>query len=276
MNVTTGQTTIKPNEHGGPFSQKTSNDSPLDQAAGDGMHITVKSGEKSTSGNSKSRKIKPRRHKLKELNDIIRDLQRDVTNDDDLVVSEVSSILSPEVRYENFETKPDEENYNEHGSTKKIPSMRSYMGERARSRSIITSTASSRLHRPSAVSAHDIHSEIPSDIPEQSIAIDAKVGTENVLRFPVSVQTDTIVDIAKEKYPSPRHETTEPTIVQTRKPSVQTRELSIQTEKESKNIPARIVTCDVAINTENVQKDESKAVCLRCTLYCIKFTTSGV
>ncbi|XP_028394275.1 uncharacterized protein LOC114518472 [Dendronephthya gigantea] len=251
MNVTARPT-------GAPFSKKTSRDGPFEEAAGDATHVTVQSNdEKSASRNGKSKKMKPRRRKLKELNDIIRDLQRDVTNDDDLIVSEVSSILSPGVRYENFETKPSK-NYNEPGSTKKIPTMMSHKDERTHRGSNVTSTASSRLHRPSQVSARDIHTEIPSYIPEPSIAIDAKVGTENVLRFPVSVQTDTMVDVARETFSSPRHETTEP-IVETRKPRVQTRELSIQTEKEYKNMPARIDTCDVAINTDNIQKHESKA-----------------
>ncbi len=66
---------------------------PAEQEERHGTRIAVRPAEKSTDRSKKNddrnKKPKPRRDKLKELNNIIRDLQRDVTNDDDLVISEV-------------------------------------------------------------------------------------------------------------------------------------------------------------------------------------------
>ena len=179
-----------------------------------------------------------------------------------MVVSEVSSILSPAIRYENFERKPE---VNKRGlqDASKVTSELSTTsmnddrkGQRHSGHYDTTNQKPipvTRLYKPSTLSARDIHTEIPSDVPEQSKPVDVKVGTDNVLRFPVSVQTDTVVsppDVKKQP-PSPRPR--DPS-VQRRAPRVQTKEFSIQTEPEVKTLPA---TSDVAINTESAEDNSN-------------------
>ena len=265
--VTTGET-IKAKQ---PLSKQTFSDSPSSERE-EHSGTRIQSAErKAASGrdqskkkNDRSKKTKPRRDKLKELNNIIRDLQRDITNDDNLVVSEVSSILSPAIRYENFQRKPE---VNKRGlqDASKVTSELSTTsmnddrkGQRHSGHYDTTNQKPipvTRLYKPSTLSARDIHTEIPSDVPEQSKPVDVKVGTDNVLRFPVSVQTDTVVsppDVKKQP-PSPRPR--DPS-VQRRAPRVQTKEFSIQTEPEVKTLPA---TSDVAINTENVEEEKDNS-----------------
>lgn len=246
-----------------PLSNQISSEGPSSELEIQDRHITtVHPSEKFTPRNGTSKKTKPRRDKLRELNNIIRDLQRDVTNDDDLLVSEVSSVLRPEVRYENFEIKPEVKRYHkvphESKNTKKLPPVLvNVRKEEGRDIDHNTSihqkpTVMSHLYQPSTVTARDIHTEIPADIPEQSVAVDAKVGTVNILRFPASVQTDAVVsrpDTFNDLPASPRRS--------------ETRELSIQTEPELKKAPVSSSTQDAAVNTGNIleeRKDESNSV----------------
>jgi hypothetical protein len=74
------------------------NSQPAEQEERHGTRIAVRPAEKSMDRSKKNddrnKKPRPRRDKLKELNNIIRDLQRDVTNDDDLVISEVCGTIT--------------------------------------------------------------------------------------------------------------------------------------------------------------------------------------
>ena len=123
-----------------------------------------------------------------------------------------------------------------------------------------------RLYKPSIVSARDIHTEIPSHVAEKSMPVDAKVGTESIIRFPVSIQTDPLippVDTFDNQYSRPQPSEPRLPKVETREFSVQTKELNVQTEPESRNMPAKSVMRDVAMNTENIvkeQEDEDESV----------------
>lgn len=319
--VTSKETIMKPNQYVQSISKQTSSDSPSEHEGQHCSRVHVQPAGKVTHGKNTSKRIKdpnkkpkPRREKLKELNNIIRDLQRDITSDDDLVLSEVSSILSPEIRYENFEAKSEVKKCNkpEARSTRKRPKASTTInekGERDKGNNDVDQTLNAlsrqygltksddsinneisshkmtkkhidqsnehdhqkptpvpRLYKPSIVSARDIHTEIPSDVPEKSMPVDAKVGTESVLRFPVSIQTDPLlppVDTFDDQYSRPQ--TSEPRIpkVETRELSVQTKELNVPTEPESRNIRAKSVMRDVAMNTENIVKereDEGESV----------------
>jgi hypothetical protein len=92
-NVVIRETAMKPNQHRQPISKQTSSDSPFPgREERHGTQVTVQPApgeDRSKKNKAKNKKTKPRRDKLKELNNIIRDLQRDLTNDDDLVISEV-------------------------------------------------------------------------------------------------------------------------------------------------------------------------------------------
>ena len=304
---TTSETAIKPSQPKQPISKQTLSQNPTERA---GHRITVQPAERHTSGentsqprSNKRRKAKPRRDKLKELNNIIRDLQRDINDDDDLILSEVSSLLSPEIRYENFERKHGVRKHDEreNKNASKLPkasrnedkekkshddyndgvgrtsNMAPHLYESQVSGRGIRAKAPShemkerhvdhednsdqkpvpvpRLYKPSVVSARDIHTEVPSHVPEQSIPVDAKVGTDNILRFPISVQTDT--EEQTENALNNHLSSSQP--VKLREPSVQiiqqsveTKELSVQTETEIKNVPARSIMRDAAINTDNV------------------------
>ena len=166
-------------------------------------------------------------------------------------------MLSPEIRYENFENRPDFK------SARKLPTASMNVGKEGERRSDRcdgidqTPTPIPRLYKPTTLTARDIHTEIPSVVPEQSKHVDVKVGTDNVLHFPVSVQTDTVLPREDQPpSPQPRYPS-----VQTTRLSVQTKEFSIQTEPDVKNVPVTSVMRDVAINTENVEKeDENKFV----------------
>ena len=308
-NTTLRDTAVKPNQYRQPMLKQTSSDSPSSERDEQyGSRITVEPAEKVAQGKNTnkrgkdlSKKTKPRRDKLKELNNIIRDLQRDVTNDDDLLVSEVSSILSPEIRYENFEAKP------ETRSTRKRPTVSTTINEK-RERHIDNNndvdqtllsrqyeptisdhnvddkiqshkmakkhsgyynehdhqkpTPVPRLYKPSMVSARDVHTEMPSDVPEKSIPVDAKVGTESILRFPVSIQTDPLLppqDTVNNQYSKPQPSELRVPNVQIRELSVQTMELNVETGIVSRNIPTKSDTRDAAMNTENfVEEREDK------------------
>ena len=318
-NVTSRKTAVKPNQQMQSISKQTSSDSPSEREGHHGSRVTVQPAEKVTHCKNTSKRIKdpskkpkPRRDKLKELNNIIRDLQRDVTNDDDLVVSEVSSILSPEIRYENFEAKPEVKKYNK-PETRKRPTASTTVNEKeerhmgnnddvchtlnvlsrqdepTKSDHNINNEIPSykmakkhiyrsneydhqkpipvpRLYKPSIVSARDIHTEIPSHVAEKSMPVDAKVGTESIIRFPVSIQTDPLippVDTFDNQYSRPQPSEPRLPKVETREFSVQTKELNVQTEPESRNMPAKSVMRDVAMNTENIvkeQEDEDESV----------------
>ena len=245
------QTTIKPSQARKQFPKQTSSESPSSDLEHRGARITVQPADV-------SKTTKPRRDRLLELNNIIRDLQRDINNDDDLVASELSAILSPEIRYENFEAKPQVKKPDKHQSksTTTLPSFSRKFNEGHHDLNTGVSekpTIPSRLYKPAAVTAHDIHTQIPSDVPEQSLPVDAKVGTVNVLRFPVSVQTDAVVppqlDTFSDLPLSPRRS--------------ETKELSVQTELEPaqvKYLSHERTTRDAAINTENVAQVENKSV----------------
>ena len=179
--------------------------------------------------------------------------------------------MSPEIRYENFEKKPEVKKQSKHESqrTRKLPTASLNVSKERERRSDQYDdieekpTPVPRLYKPTTISARDIHTEIPSDIPEQSIPVDVKVGTDNIIRFPVSVQTDTVLPEDNEQPPSSQRVEPRERSVQTRRLGVQTKEFSIQTEPEIKNVPARSVMRDVAINTENVvekREAESKSV----------------
>ena len=80
-----------------PLSKQTFSDSPSSEQEGRNGTCIQSTERKATPGkdqskknSNRSKKTKSRRDKLKELNNIIRDLQRDITNDDDLVISEVN------------------------------------------------------------------------------------------------------------------------------------------------------------------------------------------
>ena len=221
------------------------------------------------------RKKKPtkRRDKLRELNNIIRDLEREVSDDGDLVLSEVSNVLSEDIKYEHFE-KP---KYRFDRITGDVPTNKiSQLGECGKKSSKI-----SNIHKSSTVTARDIHSEYPLDVSVEKLSSDAKVGTVNVPNFPVSVQTDDVVyfpgisDTPKTNFAVSVQTDTcltgtsnnlpkadLPVSVQADVPydkftvpaeRLKTRDFSVQTEvnegSKEKKLP---VVCNAAMNTESV------------------------
>ena len=169
--------------------------------------------------------------------------------------------MSPEIRYENFERNPEASKrgcQSKHGttSTRNVSTGEKHNDhfDKIKQKPIPLT----RLYKPPTLSARDIHTEIPSDVPVESKPVDVKVGTDIVLRFPVSVQTDAVIlpPTVNEQPPS-----LQPRVlsVQRSEPRVQTKEFSIQSEPEVKTVTAASVMHDVAINTENVEEQGDRS-----------------
>lgn len=186
----------------------------------------------------KKKKPSRRRGKLEELNNIIRDLERDLSDESDLVLSEVSELLSQEIKYENFEKKPKLTTSDKTNKEETLETSSKVYSKELRRVDLKPSNIS-RLYKPSEVSARDIHSEFPTSVPVEPSSSDAKVGTVKILQLPVSIQTDGVVqppntfnDLRK----TPRF--------------LETRELSVQTDIEDEH-KCHPEVCDAAMNTED-------------------------
>ena len=202
--------------------------------------ITVRPVEKTASkieALEKKKKPSRRRGKLQELNNIIRDLQRDLSDESDLVLSEVSELLSQEIKYENFEKKPKFTISDKTNMDETLETSSKVYNEELR-RVDLKPPNISRLYKPSEVSARDIHSEFPPSVPVEPSSSDAKVGTVKILQLPVSIQTDGVVQPPNTFNDLPKT------------PKLETRELSVQTDvKDEHNCHPGV--CDAAMNTED-------------------------
>lgn len=181
--------------------------------------------------------------------------------------------MSPGVRYEDFtETRViEKERRANRDKALASTSVNSY-NERHRSQYTgkMVESGVPRLYRSAPASARDIHTEIPPHLPEQSMPVDVKVGTNDALRFAISVQTDPVFpteDTASTLRLQPTHRIIEQSqakrhaSIHDRQARLETKELSIQTEPEFNNIPSKGLMYDAASNTENIVKERESDTC---------------
>ena len=236
------------------FLKQSSSQSPSSGVEPCGSVITVQGTEKTTPSDGITSKKRPtrRREKLRELNNIIRDLQREISDESDLVLSEVSELLSEEIQYENFGKKL---NKRIERNKVTVAEERATRAETSKNKNNVTnkefgfqfrsSSKSFNIPRhvePSVVSAHDIHSEFSSNLPEQPLSSDAKVGTVRILQLPASIQTDAVLQPPETFINLPKSRSTS----EMQEHGVQTDMKEVTRQNLHRNVR------DTGINTENI------------------------